>query len=79
MFLENVYHVLQELLELSVPINANAQQMEQLYVYIQQVNVSARLTGTEILAIYIVLLGMSTILVIPRPWIRMSVFVPAIK
>jgi len=49
MFLENVYHVLQEHLELNVPINANAHQMEQLYVYIQRVNVSAHLTGMEIL------------------------------
>jgi len=47
MFLENVYH---EHLELNVPINANAHQMEQLYVYIQLVNVSAHLTGMEILA-----------------------------
>jgi len=79
MFLENVYHVLQELLELSVPVNASAHQMEQHYVYTQRVNVSAHLIGMEILVKCIALLGMSTIHVIPRPWIRMFVFVQVIK
>ena len=38
----------QEPMELNVLINANAQLMEQLYVYIQQDNVSAHQIGMEI-------------------------------
>ena len=60
-------------------INANAQLMEQLYVYTQRVNVSVHLIGMEILVKCTALLGMSTIHVIPRPWIQMFVFVQVIK
>ena len=53
--------------------------MEQHYVYIQLVNVSALLTGMEILVKCIALLGMSKINVIPRQSIQMSAFAQVIK